>query len=62
MVYEDKTYCRAYGVSCKNQACDRALTPAIRLAAEKWWGGPDARIAVSNFFPVCDIVIPITED
>ena len=62
LCYKDKTFCSAYGISCKNQACHRALTPAISLGAEKWWDGPDAPICVSNFFEVCAIVIPITKD
>ena len=46
MHYRDRTFCEGNG--CKKFAsCPEALTDAVKRAAERWWGGPDAPISVS---------------
>lgn len=46
MCYRDREFCAAEDCA-KFASCPSALTDAVRDAAEKWWGGPDAPIAVS---------------
>jgi hypothetical protein len=42
--YRDMTFCT--GAGCLNfDVCPRALTPAVRADAARWWGGPDAPIS-----------------
>ena len=48
--YRDKTFCNA---PCATTDCPRMLTEAIRVDAERWWGTPDAPLAVSNFAVTC---------
>jgi hypothetical protein len=43
--FRDRSYCAGLCAGC-DQACDRLLTDNVRAAAERWWGGPDAPIAV----------------
>lgn len=43
MTYRDMTFCT--GDRCvKFATCPRALTPAVKAAAEKWWRGKGAPI------------------
>lgn len=44
--YKDTTFC--VSPACVG-ACGRGLTPAVLAAAEEWWGGKDAPIAVGSF-------------
>lgn len=54
MCYRDRTYCSAYGDTCINHNCDRAVTEAVHAAAVKWWGSnEDAPIAYSDLSRVC---------
>lgn len=47
--YRDMTFCS--GARCvKFAACPRALTPAVKFAARKWWGGAGA--------PICNFSRP----
>ena len=46
--YKDRTFCTNKACPSFNQ-CARALTPEVQASAERWWGSPDAPIAVSDF-------------
>lgn len=49
--YRDMTFCTA---KCLTE-CARKLTEEVRVAAVKWWGWPDAPIAVADFSPSCEM-------
>lgn len=52
MCYRDMTFCRF--IECgRSGECPRALTDEVQRAAEKWWGGADAPIAVFTERPSC---------
>lgn len=53
--YRDKTFC---GAPCQNTTCHRLLTEEIREKAEKWWGGPDAPMSISDFSSTCSTFQP----
>ena len=44
MCFQDRTFCPAK-TCAKFDICDRALTPKVLKAADKWWGEPGAPIS-----------------
>ena len=40
--YGDKTFCPFYETCDKQNDCSRPLTPQVKAAAVKWWGGEGA--------------------
>lgn len=44
--YRDMTFCALN--LCGDPNCPRLLTQEVKAAADAWWGGPDAPIAVSE--------------
>jgi len=61
MHYKDRTWCpRRYSDRChRSQGCYRVLTEEDRIAAEKWWGGPNFPICIYSEKPECFVSIPI---
>ena len=51
MSYLDKCFCTFYTECTKGDKCDRALTPQIRLNAEKWMKNAPINIFVNK--PKC---------
>ncbi len=49
--YKDMTFC-PFHETCADP-CSRALTDEVRAAAERWWGKPEAPIAVFTDIPKC---------
>lgn len=53
MCFRDSTFC-PYSDTCNKQAsCSRAITPEVKEAAVKWWGGEDYPMAVYTSKPSC---------
>ena len=50
MCYRDRTWCDDYKRCEKGKTCDRAFTPKVREAADKWWNGGDLSKGTA---PVC---------
>ena len=48
--YKDMTFCSS---DCTNTECHRFFSEEQRENAEKWWGGPDAPVAFSDFSGDC---------
>lgn len=48
--YKDMTFCDS---DCTNTLCVRLFTKKTREAADKWWGGPNAPVAFSDFSKGC---------
>lgn len=48
--FRDQGFCTA---PCKTSTCHRNVTPEVLQAAERWWGGPGAPIAYSDFWRGC---------
>lgn len=53
MCYLDMTFCTLYKQCKKGKDCGRALTREVEQAAERWWRGPNAPIAVFANRPGC---------
>ena len=51
--YKDRTFCPFYKDCAKQNECGIALTPKVLEAANKWWGKPDAPIAMFASKPDC---------
>lgn len=51
--FRDMTYCPYYTECINGFTCERALTPVIKAAASKWWGGKDAPIVIYADKPKC---------
>jgi hypothetical protein len=51
--YRDKTFCPFYETCDKQNDCSRPLTPQVKAAAVKWWGGDAAPVAVFTDKPQC---------
>jgi hypothetical protein len=50
MCFRDMTFCNA---ACGNASCPLMLTDKVKAEAEKWWGKPNAPIAVSDDSETC---------
>jgi len=53
--FRDKTFCAA---ACENADCHRNVTPEVEAAAERWWGGPGAPMAMADFSGRCADYLP----
>lgn len=51
--YRDRTFCPYWESCAKGRTCDRALTPEVKAAAERWWGNPGAPISQFWGVPEC---------
>lgn len=51
--YRDMTFCDHWRDCAMAPACHRPLTPEVKAAARKWWGGDGAPIAVFVSRPSC---------
>ena len=49
--FQDRTFCDA---ECAAKDCSRMLTDGVIAAAERWWGGPDAPICISDMSDTCE--------
>ena len=50
MCFRDKTFC---GSDCTNHDCGRHFGEVEKIAAEVWWGGPGAPVALASFSDDC---------
>lgn len=48
--FRDMTFC---GSDCQNRSCPRNFNDDVSAAARRWWGGPGAPIAFSDFSKDC---------
>ena len=48
MCFGDRTFCSS-SESCANEECYRRFREEDAVRAEKWWGGPDYPLAISDF-------------
>lgn len=48
--FRDMTFCNS---PCANDTCRRKLTDEVFEAARKWWGKPEAPIAMADFANLC---------
>ena len=60
LCYKDKTFCpsefyKTCGAHDSAHPCPRALTPAVQAAADAWWGGSDAPVALFLERPDCHL-------
>ena len=53
--YKDRVFCPYYLLCKHGHGCEKALTPEVEKAAEKWWGSPEAPIDMYGSFPSCFI-------
>ena len=51
LCFKDMTFCSS---DCTNEECGRHYGAEDRVAAEKWWGGPGAPVAFTDFSKHCD--------
>ena len=59
--YLGRTFCSAYGKTCCNQECSRALTEQHQKAAEKWWGKPDYPVCYADLSANCNELWPLED-
>lgn len=60
--YRDRSWCSASVTGCTNKSCDRYFGPEQQAAAERWWGGPGAPVAMSPFHANCEDIVPPGEE
>ena len=51
--YKDMTFCALWQDCEVGHMCERALTPEVLEAADKWWGSKGAPIVVMLDAPPC---------
>jgi hypothetical protein len=56
--FRDMTFCTA---ACADTQCHRRLTPDVKAAARRWWGGDDAPIAMADYSDGCQDYDPIKD-
>jgi hypothetical protein len=59
--YRDRTWCPFYETCNTGATCNRSLTPEVKEAAQRWWGGKAAPIAVFINPPGCHEEKPTEE-
>ena len=59
MCFRDITHCSAYGTTCGNSRCHRALTDDVWRRARIWWGGDDVPVMVDDYSETCTEKEPV---
>ena len=54
MCFRDMQFCAESSECEPVKYCLRQLTSEVVLAAQRWWGGPDAPIAQGSFKATCN--------
>jgi hypothetical protein len=59
IVFRDRAFCSAFGVSCGNGDCSDAFTPSERRAAIAWWGEGNPPVQFADLSPGCPFRLAI---
>lgn len=64
LCYKDRTFCSAYGKTCGNSQCSRALTKEVVDGATEWSAGFSSLPLISqgDLRPSCPIFIPLQKE
>jgi len=59
MAFLDRTFCRAYGMTCVNHQCYRALTDTLKERGRKWWGNYNFPVSSVDMSHNCEHIVPM---